>query len=35
MYAPGGEKDGLQLIPIFDVAAKDAFWNIKNITRDD
>jgi len=35
MYAPGGKKDGLQLIPISEVAAKDEFWNIKNVTRDD
>ncbi len=35
MYAPNGKKDGLQLIPISEVAAKDEFWNIKNATRDD
>lgn len=34
-YAPGGKKDGLQLIPVSEVAAKDEFFNIKNITRDD
>ncbi|GFN46476.1 phage portal protein [Candidatus Regiella insecticola] len=35
MYAPGGKKDGLQLIPLAEVAAKDEFINIKNVTRDD
>lgn len=35
MYAPNGKKDGMQLLPISEVAAKDEFWNIKNATRDD
>jgi PBSX family phage portal protein len=35
MYAPGGKKDGLQLIPVSEVAAKDEFSQIKNISRDD
>ncbi|SMC24155.1 phage portal protein, PBSX family [Andreprevotia lacus DSM 23236] len=35
VYAPGGKKDGIQLIPISEVAAKDEFLNIKNTTRDD
>jgi PBSX family phage portal protein len=35
MYAPNGKKDGLQIIPISEVAAKDEFFNIKNVTRDD
>ena len=35
MYAPNGKKDGLQLIPIAEVAAKDEFLNIKTLTRDD
>lgn len=35
LYTPGGKKDGVQVIPIADVAAKDEFQNIKNITRDD
>jgi len=35
LYSPNGKKDGIQLIPISEVAAKDEFWNIKNITRDD
>jgi PBSX family phage portal protein len=35
MYAPNGKKDGLQLIPISEVTAKDEFFNIKNVTRDD
>jgi len=35
MYAPNGKKDGIQLIPLSEVAAKDEFFNIKNVTRDD
>ena len=35
MYAPGGKKDGMQIIPISEVAAKDEIFNIKNVTRDD
>lgn len=35
VYAPNGQKDGLQIIPIADVSAKDEFFNIKNTTRDD
>lgn len=35
MYAPNGKKDGIQLIPVSEVAAKDEFLNIKNVTRDD
>ncbi|XEI33378.1 phage portal protein [Aeromonas veronii] len=35
MYAPNGKKDGLQLIPVSEVAAKDDFFNIKSATRDD
>ncbi|MGV4665457.1 phage portal protein, partial [Burkholderia pseudomallei] len=35
MYAPGGKKDGIQLIPVSEVAAKDEFFNIKNVTRGD
>jgi len=35
MYMPNGKKDGLQVIPISEVTAKDEFWNIKNVTRDD
>lgn len=35
MYAPSGKKDGIQLIPVSEVAAKDEFLNIKNVTRDD
>lgn len=35
LYAPNGKKDGVQLIPISEVAAKDEFFNIKNVTRDD
>ncbi len=35
MYAPNGKKDGMQLIPVSEVAAKDEFLNVKNVTRDD
>ncbi|MDQ8022171.1 MAG: phage portal protein [Moraxellaceae bacterium] len=35
LYAPGGKKDGVQLIPVSEVAAKDDFLNIKAVTRDD
>lgn len=35
MYAPGGKKDGIQILPISEVAAKDEIFNIKNVTRDD
>lgn len=35
MYAPNGKKDGIQLIPVAEVAAKDEFVGIKNISRDD
>lgn len=34
-YAPNGKKEGIQLIPISEVAAKDDFLNIKNTSRDD
>lgn len=34
-YMPGGKKDGIQILPISDVTAKDEFSNIKNISRDD
>ncbi len=35
VYAPNGKKDGLTVIPVADVSAKDEFFNIKNVTRDD
>jgi capsid portal protein len=35
MYAPNGRKDGIQLISVSEVSAKDEFLNIKNVTRDD
>lgn len=35
MYSPNGKKDGIQLIPVSEVAAKDDFFNIKSATRDD
>lgn len=35
MYAPGGKKDGIQLNPVSEVAAKDEFGSIKSISRDD
>lgn len=35
LYSPGGKKDGVQVIPVSEVAARDEFNNIKSITRDD
>lgn len=35
LHAPGGKKDGMQLIPVSEVAAKDEFMSIKNTSRDD
>lgn len=35
LYAPNGKHDGLKVIPIAEVSAKDEFINIKNVTRDD
>ncbi len=35
MYSPNGKKDGLQIIPLSEVTAKDEFLNIKNVSRDD
>jgi PBSX family phage portal protein len=35
IHAPGGNKDGIKLIPVSEVAAKDEFTGIKGITRDD
>lgn len=35
MYAPNGKKDGIQILPVSEVAAKDEFFNIKGVTRDD
>ena len=35
LYSPNGNKDGIQLLPISEVAAKDEFMNIKAVSRDD
>ncbi|KAF0810449.1 PBSX family phage portal protein [Alcanivorax sp. S71-1-4] len=35
MYSPNGKKDGIQVIPISEVMAKDDFLNIKDTSRDD
>ncbi|HEX8402215.1 MAG TPA: phage portal protein [Allosphingosinicella sp.] len=35
IHAPGGKKDGVQIIPISEVAAKDEFMNIKLVSRDE
>jgi PBSX family phage portal protein len=35
IYSPNGTKDGIQLKPVGEVAAKDEFLNVKNTTRDD
>lgn len=35
IHSAGGKNDGIKLIPISEVAAKDDFLNIKNVSRDD
>jgi PBSX family phage portal protein len=35
VYAPNGKKDGMQVIPVSEVAAKDEFFNIKRVTAED
>jgi PBSX family phage portal protein len=35
LYSPNGKKDGVQVIPVSEVAAKDEFLGIKDATRDD
>ena len=35
MQSPNGKKDRTQITPLSEVAAKDEFLNIKNISRDD
>lgn len=35
MYSPNGKKVGIQIIPLSEMAAKDEFMNIKNVSRDD
>ena len=35
MHVPKGKKDGVQVLPIADIAAKDEFLHIKETTRDD
>jgi len=35
VHSPDGKKDGLQIIPVSEVAARDEFANIKGVTRDD
>ena len=35
LHSPGGNKDGMKLIPVAEVAAKDEFLSIKNVSRDD
>lgn len=35
LRSPNGDKDGIKLIPISEVAAKDEFLNIKNVTAQD
>lgn len=34
-YSPNGKKDGIQIMPMSEVAAKDEFASMKNVTRDD
>lgn len=35
LYAPNGNKEGLQIMPLSQMAAKDEFLNVKNTSRDD
>lgn len=35
LYSPNGKADGLKLIPVAEVAAKDEFLHMKTVTRDD
>ena len=35
LYSPAGKKDGVQVIPVSEVAARDEFTHIKNVSRDD
>ncbi len=35
LYSPNGKADGVKVIPVSEVAAKDEFFNIKNVSRDD
>ena len=35
VHSPGGKEDGLKVIPFNEVAAKDDFLNIKDVSRDD
>lgn len=35
LYSPNGKKDGIQVIPISEVAARDEFLGIKDASRDD
>ncbi len=35
LYSPNGKKDGIQILPISEVSAKDDFWQIKEATRVD
>lgn len=35
MYSPNGKKGGIQIIPLSEIAAKDEFLDIKNVSRDD
>jgi capsid portal protein len=35
MYAPNGKKDGIQILPLSEVATKNDFFNIKKSSRDD
>lgn len=35
LYAPDGKENGIKVIPLSDVVAKDEFLNVKNVSRDD
>lgn len=35
LYAPNGKPDGIKIVPLSEVATKDDFFNIKDVSRDD
>lgn len=35
MYSPNGKKDGIEINPLSEVATKDEFLNIDNVSGDD
>ncbi len=35
IHDPGGDDKKIKLMPVGEITAKDDFWNVKNVTRDD